>query len=170
MNPLVDFIRTCTYHSPCGVLTLGEYRGELCLCDWNVEGRRERVDRRLQRILGVSMHEGETVPLEEACSQLDCYFQGRRKRLDMPLRLCGTPFQCMVWTALQQVPYGQTWTYVQLATALGRPKGVRAVASAVGANPLSLFLPCHRIIGADGSLTGYAGGLAAKRFLLNMER
>ena len=170
MNQLADFIRTSTYHSPCGVLTLGEYRGELCLCDWNVEGRRDRVDRRLQRILGVSMHEGKALLLEEACRQLDCYFHGRRKRFDMPLRLCGTPFQCMVWTALQQVPYGQTWTYAQLATALGRPRSVRAVASAVGANPLSLFLPCHRIIGADGSLTGYAGGLAAKRFLLNMER
>lgn len=170
MNRHSDFIVTTVYDSPCGKLTLGEYRGELCLCDWNVEGRRERVGQRLQILLKVKMREGKSLLLNEACRQLDQYFGCMRKALDLPLRPCGTPFQCAVWAALLHVPYGQTWTYARLAQKLGKPRGIRAVASAVGANPLSLFLPCHRIIGSDGSLTGYAGGLAAKRFLLDLEK
>lgn len=170
MNAHSDFVRTSVYDSPCGKLTLGEYEGELCLCDWNVEGRRERMDQRLQCLLKVSMQEGNSSVLDEAHRQIDEYFERKRRSFDLPLRFCGTPFQCEVWAVLKRVPYGQTWTYAQLAQALGRPKAVRAVASAVGANPLSLFLPCHRIIGSDGSLTGYAGGLPAKRFLLDMEK
>lgn len=170
MNQQPDFICTSVYDSPCGELTLGEYRGELCLCDWNAEGRRERVDRRLQCLLKAQMRNGESLLLDEACRQLDEYFAHRRNTFDLPLRPYGTPFQSAVWTALLQVPYGQTWTYARLAASLGKPKAVRAVASAVGANPLSLFLPCHRIIGSNGTLAGYAGGLAAKQFLLDLER
>lgn len=170
MNHPDDYICTCVYSSPCGALTLGDYRGELCLCDWNVQGRRESMDRHLQSRLRVPFTEHKTPLLDEAACQLDAYFHLRREVLDVPLWLGGTPFQCVVWKALSQVPYGQTWTYAQLATYIGRPKSVRAVALAVGANPLSLFLPCHRIIGSDGLLTGYAGGLAAKRYLLELEK
>ena len=105
----------------------------------------------------------------EARGQLDDYFAGRRKEFHLPLDLAGTTFQLLVWEALQRIPYGQTVTYGQLARGIGRPKAVRAVGAANGRNPVSIIVPCHRVIGSDGSLTGYAGGLDVKRALLDLE-
>lgn len=101
---------------------------------------------------------------------LRLYFQGRDPAFTPPLRLCGTPFQIRVWTALQSIPYGTTLSYGALAQRLGLPKtAARAVGSAVGRNPVSLIVPCHRVLGADGSLTGYAGGTERKQSLLTLE-
>ncbi len=107
--------------------------------------------------------------LDEVAGQLDDYFAGRLAAFDLPLRLDGTPFQRRVWTALLDVPYGQTVSYAGLAAAVGRPGAARAVGRAVGQNPIAIIVPCHRVIGSDGSLTGYGGGLPAKRRLLDLE-
>lgn len=107
--------------------------------------------------------------LSRARLQLDEYFAGRRRAFDLPLAPQGTPFQREVWFALADIPYGQTRTYAQLATRLGRPTASRAVGAANGRNPLGILLPCHRVVGANGALTGFSGGLEAKRFLLELE-
>lgn len=101
--------------------------------------------------------------------QLDQYFSGRRQRFELDLELHGTSFQRAVWAALQRIPYGQTTTYGELARRIGRPRAVRAVGLANGRNPVSVIVPCHRVIGADGTLTGYGGGLQRKRLLLDLE-
>jgi methylated-DNA-[protein]-cysteine S-methyltransferase len=101
--------------------------------------------------------------------QLAAYFSRDLKEFDLPLAVNGTPFQREVWRALQTIPYGETWTYRELASAVGRPAAVRAVGLANGRNPVSVVVPCHRVVGADGSLTGYGGGLAAKAWLLDHE-
>ena len=102
--------------------------------------------------------------------QLPSYFGGELQAFDVPLAPVGTPFQLSVWAALRQVPYGTTCSYADLATAIGRPTAVRAVGAANGRNPICLVVPCHRVVGSGGSLTGYAGGLDRKSFLLDLER
>ena len=108
--------------------------------------------------------------LEEARSQLRDWFAGRRTVFELPLEPRGTPFQLTVWRALTEIPYGKTISYHQLAAAVGRPTAARAVGAANARNPLAIVVPCHRVIGASGALTGYAGGLPRKRWLLEHER
>ena len=108
-------------------------------------------------------------PLPEAVRQLRDYFAGSRREFDLPLRLAGTDFQRRVWGGLTEIRYGETWSYGQLAKRIGNPKASRAVGLANGRNPISILVPCHRVIGADGSLTGYGGGLERKRWLLAHE-
>ena len=105
----------------------------------------------------------------ETRRQLEEYFAGNRKAFSIPLHPVGTDFQLQVWKALLNIPYGATRSYKQIATSIGRPEAVRAVAGAIGANGISILIPCHRIIGSNRSLTGYAGGLEAKRMLLEIE-
>lgn len=112
----------------------------------------------------------ETPLFQEAEEQLTEYFAGFRREFDLPLAPKGTPFQKAVWAQLARIPYGETRTYGQLAAALGKPHAARTVGSACRCNPLAIVLPCHRVVGADGSLTGYAGGLDAKEYLLELER
>lgn len=102
-------------------------------------------------------------------SQLDAYFSGTLRRFDIPLAPRGTEFQLAVWEALTHIPYGETITYSDLAIRIGNPAAVRAVGAANGANPIPIVVPCHRVIGADGSLTGFGGGLDTKRWLLRHE-
>ncbi len=108
--------------------------------------------------------------LDETEQQLRDYFRGERRTFDLPLDLHGTDFQVAAWTALADIPYGQTRTYAEQASAIGRPSATRAVGAANGRNPISIVLPCHRVVGADGTLTGFAGGLEVKRRLLDLER
>jgi methylated-DNA-[protein]-cysteine S-methyltransferase len=108
--------------------------------------------------------------LVEAASQLRAYFEGSLREFHLPLEMDGTEFQVHVWKLLCEIPYGETRSYRELARALGKPQAVRAVGAANGANPLPIVVPCHRVIGADGSLTGYGGGLALKKRLLELER
>ena len=107
---------------------------------------------------------------EQAAEQLGEYFAGRRTDFTLPTRLAGSEFQRRIWQTVTAIPYGQTWTYAQLADAVGRRDRIRAVGAANGRNPVAVVVPCHRVVGSDGSLTGYAGGLARKRFLLDLER
>jgi len=115
--------------------------------------------------------EGELLDplLLEAKKQLEEYFLGQRKVFNLPKGLWGTDFQRKVWLAVGKIPFGQTITYAKLAEQLGNPAAIRAVGTAIGANPLLIILPCHRIIGSNGSLTGYAGGLEKKKALLQLE-
>ncbi len=164
-----NILSTLTYDNPCGRLLLGEIRGRLCLCDWVSRNRHDALVGRIARRFHAGVIVGTTPTISCATGQLDEYFSGERSEFDIELLMAGTDFQLKVWEALKQIPYGTTHSYGLLSRAIGRPTSIRAVANAVGANPLSIFVPCHRIIGADGSLTGYAGGLEAKRTLLALE-
>ncbi|EJN6826575.1 methylated-DNA--[protein]-cysteine S-methyltransferase [Vibrio cidicii] len=104
-----------------------------------------------------------------ALTQLNEYFSGKRTQFDLPIAAKGTAFQMQVWQALTTIPYGETWSYQELANAIGNPKAVRAVGLANGKNPVSIVVPCHRVIGKNGKLTGYAGGIERKRWLLERE-
>jgi methylated-DNA-[protein]-cysteine S-methyltransferase len=108
-------------------------------------------------------------PFAEVRRQLAEYFDGERDEFDVPLEMTGTHFQRRVWRALRQIPYGETTTYGELARRVGRPSASRAVGLANGRNPIAVIVPCHRVIGSDGSLTGYGGGLERKRLLLELE-
>lgn len=107
--------------------------------------------------------------LDRALTELDEYFAGKRTSFSIPLAPEGTPFQQDVWSALRAIPFGETRSYSDVAKAIGKPRAVRAVGAANGRNPIGIVVPCHRVIGADGSLTGYAGGMSRKAFLLELE-
>lgn len=107
--------------------------------------------------------------VKEVKHQLDEYLSGKRKVFDLPLDLKGTDFQKSVWQAVNEIPFGQTTTYMKLSQKLGNPAAIRAVGAAIGANPILVIVPCHRIIGTNGQLTGYAGGLERKQALLELE-
>ena len=143
-----------TMQSPIGLLTIEETDGAITALRFGVE----------------TVSPPPTPLLQRAAQQLTEYFAARRRRFDLPLRPQGTVFQQAAWSALCAIPYGQTRTYAQQAAAIGNPKACRAVGMANHCNPLPLFIPCHRVIGAGGKLTGYAGGLAIKRFLLELEQ
>jgi methylated-DNA-[protein]-cysteine S-methyltransferase len=109
-------------------------------------------------------------PLRETLRQLEEYFAGERLGFSLPLDFEGEPLQVAVWKAMRDIPYGQTLSYGEIARRIGQPQAARAVGAACGANPLPIVIPCHRVVGADGSLTGFGGGLPTKRFLLALEQ
>jgi methylated-DNA-[protein]-cysteine S-methyltransferase len=157
MNTTTLFIRMDT---PIGVLTLAA----------DDDGLR-RIDFPPPRPppAGEDWREGNNDVLVETRRQLEEYFAGARRDFDLPLSPHGTQFQRAVWTTLASIPYGRTWSYRDLAQRIGKPSAMRAVGAANGRNPLPIVLPCHRVIGADGSLTGFGGGLPTKAFLLRLE-
>ncbi len=156
-------------HSPCGEILLGSIGDRLCLCDWNGKACVESNKRRISRILNADFTEASSDVIKMAIRELDEYFSGARRTFDIPLQFAGTEFQQGVWRALLDIPYGETRSYMNIACAVNNPKGVRAVAQAIGDNAISIIVPCHRVIGSNGSLTGFAGGLDAKRRLLAIE-
>ena len=163
-------IKIQQYSSPCGELRLGSYEGKLCLCNWMIEKHPGRIDHRLQSILKATYEYDQSGIMKEAMKQLDEYFRHERKMFDIPLLFVGTDFQKRVWKLLLKIPYGQTISYGTMAEKLGNPQAIRAVANANGANAISIFAPCHRVIGSNNSLTGYGGGLNAKKYLLQLEQ
>ena len=146
-----------TVDSPIGPLTLREADGALVRLDFG-------------NTLGAGETQRETPVLYDAAEQLKAYFAGARKSFDLPLAPVGTVFQQKVWQALCGVPYGETRTYREIAEAVGSPRGYRAVGLANNKNPLAIIVPCHRVVGTNGSLTGYAGGVDTKQFLLDLEQ
>ena len=114
--------------------------------------------------------QGDAVAVSAAAIQLEQYFAGERKEFDLDVELEGTEFERRVWDAVRAIPYGQTASYAEIARRIGRPDACRAVGRANGRNPLAVIVPCHRVVGSDGSLTGYAGGIAMKRALLDLEQ
>lgn len=140
------------------------------MCDFVDRSEIAREMSGLMRMLqGCRVVDGEHACLDRLRAELEEYFEGRRKEFQIPLHLVGTPFQIRVWQALLQIPYGTTITYAQQARMIGKPVAVRAVAAANGRNRLPILVPCHRVIGADGSLTGYSGGIERKAELLRLE-
>ncbi|WP_026818008.1 methylated-DNA--[protein]-cysteine S-methyltransferase [Arthrobacter castelli] len=149
-----------TIDSPIGMLTLVNTDGVLSAAYMGEQARMPNRD---------SFGSSTSAGFEAATEQLNEYFAGDRQEFSLPMAPEGSPFQQRVWQLLTEIPYGQTRTYGQLADELGNRHIVRAVGSANGRNPISIIVPCHRVIGADGSLTGYGGGLERKRFLLDLE-
>ncbi|AVH55500.1 MULTISPECIES: methylated-DNA--[protein]-cysteine S-methyltransferase [Streptomyces] len=158
--------------SPYGPLTLVADDG--VLCGLYMAGQRHRPPEETFG-MGVPPRErsrawgSDDTPFGEATAQLHAYFAGELKEFDLPLRLAGTPFQRSVWDLLRTIPYGEIRSYGELADALGNPKASRAVGLANGKNPIGIIVPCHRVVGANGSLTGYGGGLDRKKRLLDFE-
>jgi methylated-DNA-[protein]-cysteine S-methyltransferase len=149
--------------SPLGELTLVANEKKLIAILW------EEDDPKRVKIPGMKLAQDHSV-LDRTEFQLREYFSGKRKFFDVPLEFRGTEFQIQVWKGLQSIPYGITQSYGSLAKQIGSPKASRAVGAANGRNPISIIVPCHRVIGADGSLTGFAGGMKAKSYLLALEK
>lgn len=160
---------SCQLPTPLGeMLAVASERG-LCLLEFDTQ---QRVDRELAQVeaaRGGPATAGMNAITEQLAAELAEYFAGRRKTFGVPLDLVGTPFQLDAWHALLAIPYGSTRSYAEQARAIGRPTATRAVAAANGQNKVSIVVPCHRVIGSDGSLTGFGGGLPRKRALLQLE-
>lgn len=166
---MLQIIKTMQYEAPCGELVLGSFGDALCLCDWTSGKQSGRIAGRLRRILKADFEEGTSDVLNLAVLQLDEFFAGKSSGFNVPLLFAGTDFQKFVWNELLKIPFGETVSYGEVARRIGMPEAVRAVANANGANAISIFVPCHRVIGSDHSLTGYGGGLDIKEFLLKLE-
>ena len=151
--------------SPLGPLTLVAQDGAITCLYMDLQQHRPDDDE-----LGEPDARGrEAEPFKTVSDQLDAYFAGELTTFDLPLAPCGSGFQQRVWAALQEIPYGQTESYGELAERIGSPGGARAVGLANGKNPISIVIPCHRVVGSNGSLTGYGGGLGRKKQLLDLE-
>ena len=146
--------------SPIGSLSLVEENGALVEVRWNFDLPRDAAPMALP----------STPLLRQAAAELAAYFAGALREFTVPLAPKGTPFQQKVWAALREIPYGETRSYKEIAAMVGNEKACRAVGMANNRNPLPIFIPCHRVVGADGKLVGYAGGLDVKTFLLNLEK
>lgn len=164
-----DYITISYFKTPVGELILGSLGNQLCLCDWRYRKMRDSVDKRIKKGLNKEFNIGLSEVIENAKLQLNEYFSDKRTEFDIPLLLLGTDFQQSVWRELQTIPFGKTNSYLELSQKMENEKAIRAVATANGANAISILIPCHRIIGIDGSLVGYAGGLEAKKKLLELE-
>lgn len=150
----VEGIHTVYYNSPLGLIEIQSTEGGLRAVNFTTEKILTEVP---------DVHNQLTI------SQLEEYFNKKRKTFDLPLDMEGTDFQKRVWTELYKIPYGKTCSYMDIARALGDPKTIRAVGMANGSNKIGIIIPCHRVIGSDGSLTGYAGGIQRKKWLLDFE-
>ncbi|WP_275655698.1 methylated-DNA--[protein]-cysteine S-methyltransferase [Agaribacterium haliotis] len=156
--------------SKAGELIIGSFDKQLCLLDFRFRKMRSTVDTRIKTGLNAEFIEQDNDLIEKTCEQITEYLSGNRAEFDLPLLLVGSDFQKQVWRQLMLVQYGHCASYLELAQSLGNAKAVRAVASANGANAIAFIVPCHRIIGSDGSLVGYGGGLALKKRLLLLEK
>ena len=154
------------YNSPIGPLLIAEEDG----CIVEISFMEADTRQKFNRIEKPSKHP-EKAPVAKACiKELEAYFAGKLKEFTVPVKLHGTEFRKQVWDALMTIPYGETISYKQLAQRIGNPSAIRAVGGANNHNPVSIIVPCHRVIGADGKLVGYGGGLSNKTFLLDLEK
>ena len=153
---MTDFERVFFYDTPVGRLCIGEENGSITRVTWTQ--------------LPKNYLQEETALILQCKNQLDEYFIGERKSFDLPLAPKGTEFQKKVWDALKEIPYGETRTYGEIAEMVGNPKAARAVGMANNRNPIAIIVPCHRVVGANGKLVGYAGGMEQKEKLLHLEK
>ena len=166
---MLQLIKIQEYKTPFGELLIGSYNEQLCLCDWKYRKARTAIDSRLQKGLKAQYTEENSETIQKTIVQLNEYFDKQRTQFDIPLLLVGSEFQKNVWNTLLQIPYGTIETYLNLSKRMNNAEAIRAVAAANGANAISIIIPCHRIIGSNGLLIGYAGGLQAKKKLLALE-
>ena len=165
----MNTILTKEYESPVGKLIIGSFEDDLVLCDWVNRKKREAIDKRIQERLDAEYKEDYNDTILQTINQLEEYFYEKRRKFDLPIRFVGTDFQKQVWEELLKIPFGGQISYGDLSKKLKNKQAVRAVAAANGANAISIIVPCHRVVGTGGELTGYAGGLRAKRKLINLE-
>ncbi|MFC7391591.1 methylated-DNA--[protein]-cysteine S-methyltransferase [Scopulibacillus cellulosilyticus] len=157
--------------SPVGMLTIACHQDGLCNIEFgDIDTAFPKIQTWAKRNMIRNDIKQDSDYTKEVVNQLNEYFQGERKSFDLPLYLKGTPFQIKVWEALQDIKYGETKTYKDIAEAIGKPKAVRAVGGANNKNPISIVVPCHRVIGSSGCLIGYGGGLDKKQILLEHEQ
>ncbi len=166
---MTETINIAYYKTKIGELIIGSYKDKLCLLDFRYRKMRTTVDNRIKKNLNADFVEQENKIITETKKQIDEYLSGELTEFDIPVLLVGTEFQKQVWNELLKIGYGETATYLDIATRIDNPKAVRAVASANGANAIALLVPCHRIIESSGELGGYGGGLPVKKRLLNLE-
>ena len=155
--------------TPIGEMIAGATDTHLVVLEF---ARRRTLDTQLERLTrttGFNLERGDSRIVRQLRGELAEYFRGERKEFTVPIDARGTPFQMRVWAALRQIPTGTTTSYARLAASVGQPAAVRAVGKANGDNPIAILIPCHRVIGSDGSLTGYGGGLWRKKKLLDLE-
>jgi AraC family transcriptional regulator of adaptative response/methylated-DNA-[protein]-cysteine methyltransferase len=164
-----NIINIVRFTTPIGPMFGCATQQGVCLIDFTDRRMLETEFKELCKKLNAVILPGDNPHLEQARAELDEYFAGKRKQFTVSLDTPGTAFQKSVWEILKKIPYGETRTYKQQAIALGNPKAIRAVASANGHNRVGIIIPCHRVIGSDGSLVGYGGGLHRKQWLLNLE-
>ncbi len=157
------------YKTKAGDFILGSFNEKLCLLDFKYRKMRQTIDKRILTTLNANFIERNNKTLQHTKKQLNEYLSGQRTQFDIPLLLVGTDFQKNVWKHLMKVPYGTTLSYIDLAHNIGNKLAIRAVGAANGANAISIIIPCHRIIGNDGKLVGYGGGLNTKKYLLTLE-
>lgn len=162
----------CLKHinTPLGVMRIGATDDGICLFDFQYRRSIDSIMKRIETLAGDKFGEVEHPHFQLLEQQIGEYFTGKRKEFDVPLHLLGTPFQKKVWQGLLQIPYAETRSYKQQSIYLGNEKAIRAVAGANGENGIAIIIPCHRVIGENGSLTGYGGGLQRKQWLLDHER
>ena len=156
--------------TPVGKMRIGATDEGICLFDFQYRKSIDSIMKRIETITNEQFAEGEHPYFDKLERQMTEYFNGTRKEFDLPLHFAGTPFQKSVWEGLLKIPYGETRSYKQQSIFLGNEKAIRAVAGANGENGIAIIVPCHRVIGEDGSLTGYGGGLQRKKWLLDHER
>lgn len=164
-----QLIVTTRILTPLGPMLAGATDDGICLLEFIDRRMLETQLKRLSKLLNAECSPGFCKHFDKLNSQIEEYFSGKRREFDVPLLLPGTPFQQKVWAGLQTIPYGSTRSYKEQAEAMGNPNAIRAVAKANGDNRIAIIIPCHRIIGTNGELTGYGGGLWRKRDLLNLE-
>lgn len=150
-------MNTCLYNSPIGILRISEADGKITNLSLQ------------QKISDIASDTISSQLLQKACQQLDEYFQGKRRQFDLPLGYAGTLFQESVWRELQNIPYGETRSYEDIAVKIGNPKAIRAVGQANNRNPILLMIPCHRVIHKNGDISGFACGIETKKYLLKLE-
>ena len=163
------FIFSSIIETPLGQMFACANHEGVCLLEFTERENLEKQKTALQKSLKAEIVSGSNRELKQLQKQLKEYFEGQRIKFDLPIVMTGTPFQEKVWKALIEIPFGKTMTYQSLTNQLGNPKAIRAVAGANGANKMAIIIPCHRVIGSDGSLTGYAGGIWRKQWLLEHE-
>ena len=183
-RPLDELLGSCEYESavadgevmmdwidtPVGPLLAGATSSALVLLEFSERNILQQQLDSVRRRFSMSLRPGTNVWLNTLRAQLDEYFAGRRRDFELPLEYPGTPFQQRVWSTLLTIPYGETWSYLEMARKLGDIKATRAVGTANGMNRIAIVIPCHRVINANGKLGGYGGGLWRKQILLNLER
>jgi len=156
--------------TPVGVMRMGATDEGICLFDFQYRRSIDTIMKRIETLSGDKFAEADHPHFQPLQEQIGEYFAGTRREFSLPLYLLGTPFQKSVWQGLQHIPYGETRSYKQQSIFLGNESAIRAVASANGENGIAIIIPCHRVIGTNGSLTGYGGGLRIKEWLLSHER
>ncbi len=163
-------VTTTKIETELGIMIAGAVTEGICLLEFSDRRMLNTEYKDLARHFKTTIQEGENRHFKTLRNQLKEYFEGSRKEFSVPLVTPGTPFQQAVWKELMNIPYGTTHSYLEQSIALGKPESIRAVANANGMNRISIIIPCHRVIGSDGRLTGYGGGLKRKRWLLDHEK